>query len=198
MPTKPASDFQHKGYAPRETFRELKKRILSNAHAYYAHHYAHSERFDVITSSTTPTGRLDSTQWRAALIVYPDPKCHNWQMLYKSSTCPSVEDAAFEVKYWIEEDMTAVFDRMEEGDIWAAELNRTAPNGPWKTKGMDRSNVEKMRAEKSGVKTGSKDKVDESETEKSVDTEVRAARAASDLKRKSRAKMTTSGRRASK
>ncbi|KAF1843651.1 uncharacterized protein K460DRAFT_433363 [Cucurbitaria berberidis CBS 394.84] len=125
IPPKQAVSSQRRpprGYIPQETFRELKKRILSNAHAYYAHHFPRSERFDLITSSTTPTGRLDSREWRAALIVYPDPKRHDWRVLYKSNACPSVEDAAFEIKYWIEEDMSAVFDKVEVGDVWSADV----------------------------------------------------------------------------
>jgi hypothetical protein len=125
-PSNMVRDVPHppKGYAASTSyhFRDLKKRILSNAHAYYAHRFPNVHLFDFITSSTTPTGRLDSTEYRGALIVYPDPKSHNWQMLYKSNACPTVEDAAFEVKYWVEEDMAMVFEKMEAGDVWAADV----------------------------------------------------------------------------
>ena len=112
-----------RSYSAQDTFQfcDLKKRILSNAHAYYAHRFPKADRFDLITSSTTPTGRLDSVEFRCALIVYLDPKSKNWLMLYKSNSCPTIEDAAFEVKYWVEEDMNAVFDKMEAEDTWAAD-----------------------------------------------------------------------------
>jgi hypothetical protein len=64
-------------------FQDLKKRILSNVHAYYAHHFRKADSFDFITP-TTLTGRLDSTEFRGALIVYPGLKSHNWQFLYKN------------------------------------------------------------------------------------------------------------------
>jgi hypothetical protein len=119
-----------KGYAAEQSYRfcDLKKRILTNAYAYYAHRFPKAERFDFITSSTTPTGRLDSVEYRGALIVYPDPASHNWQLLYKSNACPTVEDAAFEVKYWVEEDMSTVFEKMEAGDVWAADVKSTEPS----------------------------------------------------------------------
>ncbi|KNG52654.1 hypothetical protein DDE82_001664 [Stemphylium lycopersici] len=49
-------------------FHNLKKRILSNAHACYAHRFPKADRFDLITSSTTPTGHLGSVEFRCALI----------------------------------------------------------------------------------------------------------------------------------
>jgi hypothetical protein len=81
-------------------FRNLKERILSNAHAYYSHCFPKAERFDSITSSTTPTGRLDGEEYIGALIVDSDPKSRNWTMLYKSNSSSTVEYAAFEVSYW--------------------------------------------------------------------------------------------------
>jgi hypothetical protein len=61
--------------------------------------------------------------------VYPDPKSHNWQLLYKSNACPTVEDAAFEVKYWVEEDMSTVFEKMEAADVKTATTEPPKKNG---------------------------------------------------------------------
>ncbi|EAT80450.2 hypothetical protein SNOG_12038 [Parastagonospora nodorum SN15] len=104
-------------YAPTQSFPQLKKRILSNAHAYFSHRYPQAERFDVITSSSTPRN-LASTQWRAALIVYPDPRKKEWKILYRSNVCPTVEDAAFEIAFWVEEDLGDVLEGMREGQMW--------------------------------------------------------------------------------
>jgi hypothetical protein len=49
--------------------------------------------------------------------VYPESKRRDWQLLYKSNPCPTVEDAAFGVKYWIEEDMAGVLDKMSKASI---------------------------------------------------------------------------------
>lgn len=108
-------------YNRRAGFRPLKKRILSNAHANYAQRFPKAERYDRITSSTTPTKSLASVEWRAALIVYPDPNRRDWKLLYKSNPCPSIEDVAFEVSYWVEDDISSVLKDMENGDIWAAD-----------------------------------------------------------------------------
>lgn len=117
-PTLHMAPYRCKGYSRSyEDFRFTKKRILSNAHAYYAHRFPKAKRYDIITSSTTPTNSLASTQWRVALIVYPDPDRRDWKLLYKSNPCPTVEDAAFEVKHWVEEDMSRVLDTMNEGAI---------------------------------------------------------------------------------
>jgi hypothetical protein len=154
-----------KGYAASQSyhFRDLKKRILSNAHAYYAHRFPKAEQFDFITSSTTPTGRLDSVEYRGALIVYPDPKSHNWQLLYKSNACPTVEDAAFEVKYWVEEDMAMVFEKMEAGDVWAADV-KTGTEPP-KKNGEGSGGEGKMEGVK---KTGEKGAGGEGEGGKAI------------------------------
>jgi len=37
-------------------------------------------------------------------------------MLYQSNPCSTVEDALFEIKYWIEEDLDEVFESMRAGD----------------------------------------------------------------------------------
>jgi hypothetical protein len=61
-------------------------------------------------------------------------------MLYKSNSCPTIEDAAFEVKYWVEEDMNAVFDKMEAEDTWAADAkgeNEVPKEGKEKTGDME-------------------------------------------------------------
>jgi len=109
-----------KGYSAYSAyyFHGLKKRIISNAHAYYAQRFPKSKRLDFIISSTTPTGRLDGVEYQGALIVYHHPKSLNWKMLYKSNKFPIAEDAAFEVKYWLEEYRSAVFDKMDARDIW--------------------------------------------------------------------------------
>lgn len=104
-------------YAPTQSFPQLKKRILSNAHAYFSHRYPQAERFDVITSSSTPRN-LASTQWRVALIVYPDPHKKEWKILYRSNVCPTVEDAAFEIAFWVEEDLGNVLGGIREGKTW--------------------------------------------------------------------------------
>ena len=41
-------------------------------------------------------------------------------MLYKSHSWPAVEDTAFEIKSWLEEKMSAIFDKMDDGEKWAA------------------------------------------------------------------------------
>jgi hypothetical protein len=81
--------------------------------------------------------------------VYPDPKSHNWQLLYKSNACPTVEDAAFEVKYWVEEDMANVFEKMEAGDVWAADV-KIATTEPPRKNGEGAGGEEK----KTGVSAG--------------------------------------------
>ncbi|KAI4655807.1 hypothetical protein J4E93_000522 [Alternaria ventricosa] len=110
-----------RGYNPQYTFdfNDIKKRILSNANAYYAHRFPEAQRYDFITSSIPPTDRQDGMEYRGGLIVYPDPKSNDWVMLYKSHSWPAVEDTAFEIKSWLEEKMRAVFDKMNEGEKWA-------------------------------------------------------------------------------
>jgi hypothetical protein len=41
---------------------------------------------------------------------------------YKSNVCCSVKDAAFEIKYWIEEDMSQLIDKMKVGHTWTASV----------------------------------------------------------------------------
>jgi len=110
-----------RGYNPQYTFdfNDIKKRILSNANAYYAHRFPEAQRYDFITSSIPPTDRQDGMEYRGGLIVYPDPKSNDWVMLYKSHSWPAVEDTAFEIKSWLEEKMRAVFDKVNEGEKWA-------------------------------------------------------------------------------
>jgi hypothetical protein len=99
--------------------------FIANARAFYTHTYPHAPRFDLITTSESPTGRLDSLEYRAALIVYPSPTSQEWKMLYKSNICPTIEDAAFEVCYWVEADMREVFDEVLEGGPYVAVRRRT-------------------------------------------------------------------------
>ncbi|KAF2033335.1 hypothetical protein EK21DRAFT_86439 [Setomelanomma holmii] len=108
---------------PGEPFWQFKKRVLSNAHAYYGHRYPRTKHYDLITSAVTPTRTLASTLWRATLIVYPEPGRREWQVLYRSNVCPTVEDAAFEIKFWIEEDMSGVLDGMRNGEVWVVDKN---------------------------------------------------------------------------
>jgi hypothetical protein len=87
-------------------------------------------------------------EWRAALIVYPDPKRRHWQLLYKSNPCPTVEDAAFEVKCWVEEDMAGVLDKMDNGSIWVKD-----------NKGVEEKNTEggeRMEGVEKGKAAGGK------------------------------------------
>ena len=142
-----------RSYNPSEDFRPLKKRILSNAHAYYAHRFPKAERYDLITASTTPAKSLASVEWRAALIVYPDPDRRDWQLLYKSNPCPTVEDAAFEVKYWVEQDMWGVLDKMNEGATWVADDEKAGEGDKGEEKNdegerMDGVEVTKPESEK--------------------------------------------------
>jgi hypothetical protein len=48
--------------------------------------------------------------------VYPNPRYRDWQIIYKSNRCPTVEDAAFELMHWVKEDMWDVLDRMKKSD----------------------------------------------------------------------------------
>jgi hypothetical protein len=172
-----------RSYKPFSSFRSLKKRILSNAYAYYAHRFPQADRFDLITASRTP-GNLASTNWRAALIVYPDPKKRGWQMLYKSNRCPTVEDAAFEVMYWVEEDMWGVLEKMEErgGRVGTKQEGNS-------TGGGDKSQAKNDCKEQEGTENNEiKDSTTEKTTviqkgESCAQTESRT----SGLKRKSRA-----------
>ncbi|KAI4634477.1 hypothetical protein J4E81_007354 [Alternaria sp. BMP 2799] len=116
-----------RGYNAQYTFdfNDIKKRILSNARAYYAHRFPEAQRYDFITSSIPPTDSRDSKEYRGGLIVYPDPKSNDWVMLYKSHSWPAVEDTAFEIKSWLEEKMRAVFDKTNEGEKWAGTKNKS-------------------------------------------------------------------------
>lgn len=125
-----------RSYNTRDSFRDLKKRILSNAHAFYAHKYPKAERYDLITSSITPTN-LASVQHRAALVVYPNPKKRDWILLSKSNACPTVEDTAFEVLYRAQEDMSGVIEGMEVGNAWVDDDSQ-----PRKGKGKQMNSVE--------------------------------------------------------
>ena len=37
-------------------------------------------------------------------------------MLYQSNPCATIEDALFEIKYWLDEDMDAVFEKIRAAD----------------------------------------------------------------------------------
>jgi hypothetical protein len=50
--------------------------------------------------------------------VYPDPRKKEWKILYLSNLCPTVEDAAFEIAFWMEEDLGDVLGAMREGETW--------------------------------------------------------------------------------
>lgn len=119
-----------RSYNPQYTFdlNDLKKRILSNAHAYYAHRFSEAQRCDFITSSILQTDRRDSMEYRGALIVCPDPKSNTWAMLYKSHFWPAVEDTVFKINSWLEEKMSAVFDKIDDGEKWAA-AKKKSQNG---------------------------------------------------------------------
>ncbi|KAJ4298832.1 hypothetical protein N0V90_004074 [Kalmusia sp. IMI 367209] len=95
----------------------MKKAILSNAHALFGRDYPSASHFDVLTCSSTPTGRLDSQVWRASLVVYTSKESREWKMLYKSNVCETREDALFELLYWVEEDMEGVVRGMEVTDV---------------------------------------------------------------------------------
>jgi hypothetical protein len=99
--------------------------------------------------------------------VYPDPKSHSWQLPYKSNACPTVEDAVFEVKYWVEEDMSIVLGKMEAGDMWAADVQKEAPkNVAPKKNGEGVGGEEKMQGvEKDG---GGEEKADRSTSPETV------------------------------
>ncbi|KAF2623432.1 hypothetical protein BU25DRAFT_494378 [Macroventuria anomochaeta] len=122
------------GKRHQDVFSSLKGRILVNARAYYNHTYPHATRFDLITTSDSPSGRLDSLEYRAALIVYPNSMSREWKLLYKSNVCPPIEDAAFEICYWVEEDIKEVFDEVLEVGRYVAVRRRkktTEPVGEW-------------------------------------------------------------------
>lgn len=149
-----------RAYQPTDSFHTLKKHILSNAYAYYAHRYRKAEQLDLITSSNIPHN-LSSTQWRAALIVYPDPGKKEWKVLYKSNVCPTVEDAAFEMQFWLEEDMWGVLEEVKEGESWSAEKSRGLEAKETKMKAQaqaaERKNKEKRQADERKGKDTTKD-----------------------------------------
>jgi hypothetical protein len=80
--------------------------ILANAKALFAKTYPTADRFDVVTSCRTPTGRLDSMGYSAALIVCWEGG--KWETVRRSNVCETVDDALFEVMYWVGEEMDEV------------------------------------------------------------------------------------------
>jgi hypothetical protein len=85
--------------------------ILSNAKALYTKTYPTASRFDLVTSCRTLTGRLDSMGHSAALIVcFSDGK---WETIHRSNLCATVDDALFEVMYWVGEEVDEVLDETQ-------------------------------------------------------------------------------------
>jgi hypothetical protein len=148
LPSRASRPLPPRAYQPTESFRILKKRILSNAHSYFSHRFPKAGRFDLITSSDTPRN-LSSTRWQAALIVYPDPSRRDWRVLYKSNACPTIEDASFEVKFWIEEDMWDILSEIKEGETWTKAKSNRLEESAKKTKAQERAASGKKEAENS-------------------------------------------------
>lgn len=90
---------------------------IANAKALFWQKYPTAERYDVVSSSYTPNGRLGSLGYTAALVVYPTANKGNWTNLYRSNTCSTLDDALFEIMYWIGEDIHDVLETKpaEEG-----------------------------------------------------------------------------------
>lgn len=135
-------------YADPRSFSELKDRILSNARAFYAHTHTHAERFDLITVCSTKSRDLYKAAWQASLIVYPDPRSHEWLVLYKSGTYATVEDAAFEVCYWGEEDMRYALSKVEVGETYAPAVKEECEKSDKKENNKeDETNVKEEKDE---------------------------------------------------
>ncbi|CAN9106070.1 unnamed protein product [Alternaria alternata] len=181
-----------KGYFPPSAyhFHNLKQRVLFNAHAYNVQSSSKAEYFDLIIS-TTSTGHLNGVECPDALVVYYNPKLHDWKMLYRSKSCPTAEDALFEAKYRLKV-MSTIEDKMDEGNTWAPE--ETSEQKPLteastkKEKGDDSPNKATGDCDGTGKADKNKGKVVPRQPTTLADrTKAEAATIMLDLKRKSAA-----------